>query len=89
MKIGDYSYLGIKPGKCIDDDIIRNELGVNLKYKKDKGQRFACRCTVSKDIGINNTCLIGCEYCYATTSHKTAVNNGAKHDPESTSIIPH
>ncbi len=85
----DYSYLGIKPGKCIDDDIIRNELGVNIKYKKDKSQRSACRCTVSKDIGINNTCLMGCEYCYATTSHKTAVNNRAKHDSESTSIIPH
>ena len=85
----NYSYLGIKPGKCIDDDIIRDELGVNIKYKKDKSQRSACRCSVSKDIGINNTCLMGCEYCYATTSHEAAVNNRAKHDPRSTSIIPH
>ncbi len=74
----DYSYLGVLPGRCIDDELIRNELGVNIEYKKDKGQRAACRCTVSKDIGAVNTCLMGCVYCYATQSQQTAMKNWKK-----------
>ena len=85
----NYGYLGIKPGKCIDDDILRSEFGIDLTYKKDKSQRLACGCTVSKDIGMNDTCLMGCEYCYAVISHEKAVNNKKKHDPNFSSLIKH
>ncbi|MBL1215287.1 MAG: DUF1848 domain-containing protein [Ignavibacteriae bacterium] len=85
----NYSYLGIKPGKCIDDDILKNELKIDLLYKKDKTQRLACGCMISRDIGMNDTCLMGCEYCYATTSHKAALNNKQKHDSCFSSIVKH
>ncbi len=85
----NYGYLGIQPGKCIDDDILRNELGVDLSYKKDKTQRLACGCMLSRDIGINNTCLMGCEYCYATVSHQVAITNKKKHNPNFSSMIEH
>ena len=57
---------GIKHGKCIDDSLIQRILGRAVTDKKDPAQRKACGCVRSKDIGMNNTCLFGCKYCYAT-----------------------
>ena len=32
---------------------------------------------------------MGCEYCYAVTSHERAVKNKKKHDPNFSSLIKH
>lgn len=57
---------GVKPGHCIDADIISELTGQNLDLKKDRNQRKECGCCASKDIGAYNTCVHGCKYCYAT-----------------------
>lgn len=46
---------------------------------RDKGQREFCGCMKSKDIGQYNTCIHGCEYCYANTSKQAAANNYKSH----------
>ena len=46
---------------------------------KAKGQRTACGCMKSKDIGEYNTCPHLCEYCYAKTSKEAAVRNWHQH----------
>jgi len=84
----DLSRYGIRPGKCIDDDYIQKVFGIEVTHQKDPYQRRACGCVESKDIGVYNTCLFGCQYCYATQSFAQAVRNyKEKHHPESPSMI--
>ena len=49
------------------------------KSKKDKGQRKACGCVISKDIGMYNTCPHLCKYCYANSSEDVVLCNYKKH----------
>jgi hypothetical protein len=83
----DLSTLGIPHGKCIDDDLIRRALGVDVSRRKDKGQREACGCVESIDIGQYNSCLHGCSYCYATSNTRLARTNFDKHHPDSPFLI--
>jgi hypothetical protein len=46
---------------------------------KDPGQRNACGCIVSKDIGQYSTCMHLCSYCYANTSQESARRNYSRH----------
>lgn len=83
----DLRKFGILPGKCVDDDLIRRVFGVDLEVKKDSCQRTNCGCAASKDIGMYDSCLFGCIYCYATSSFERAKANYKNHDPESPSLL--
>lgn len=78
---------GIKHGKCIDDELIKDLFNIDVNHSKDKGQREACGCVKSIDIGVYNTCLHGCKYCYATFNQKLANTNYKKHDPLSPFLL--
>lgn len=79
----DFSRVGVSPGCCIDPVLINKIWSIKVDTKKDPTQRTACLCAVSKDIGINDTCLHGCTYCYATRKIETAEKRRCQHDPSS------
>lgn len=77
----DYSQIGIGNGSCIDINLINRLWNLGLRHKKDPGQRKFCRCAPSKDIGIPDTCLHRCLYCYSTLNQDIAVRRNSEHSP--------
>jgi sulfatase maturation enzyme AslB (radical SAM superfamily) len=85
----DMAPFGIRSGKCIDDAYIAQVFGITVSGAKDRSQRKACGCVTSRDIGIYDSCLFGCRYCYATGSFDRARKNWRAHDPHSPSMLGH
>jgi hypothetical protein len=83
----DLRKYGVRPGKCVDDDFISLVFGLTVTAKKDRSQRKPCGCVISNDIGMYDSCLFGCQYCYATSSFERARGNQATHDPHSPSLL--
>lgn len=92
----DLSEYGIEHNRCIDPELIsrlapNDAVLQNFLYnaRGDSGQRKACGCILSKDIGAYNTCPHGCLYCYANTFPASAFENYKKSivNPHNDSII--
>ena len=58
---------GITEASCINGKLLSQLAGEPADITKDNGQRKACNCAVSRDIGSYNDmpCPNGCLYCYA------------------------
>jgi len=82
-------FLGYKYEKADLFDTKGKLISLKSKNLKDKGQREACGCIMSKDIGQYNTCPHECVYCYANTSKEIAIKNYKTHrnNPNSETII--
>lgn len=79
----DFGELGVGHAHCIDKERIERIGGVKLNVDRDGNQRAACGCVSSIDIGMYNTCLNGCRYCYANYQEGSIRKNVEMHDPKS------
>ncbi|MBQ1492718.1 MAG: DUF1848 domain-containing protein, partial [Blautia sp.] len=83
----DLEDLHIEHNACIDKNLIERLTGGTIhgtkKNLKDSGQREACRCMASKDVGLQNSCAHGCVYCYANFSPQAVSRQMQKYDPHS------
>ncbi len=87
----DLSALGIAHNRCVDGELLARlgagdeDLMAFLGSRaagKDKGQRKACGCLASKDIGRYGSCPHGCVYCYANRDAGAAERIFRAHRPE-------
>lgn len=83
----DPQMYGIKRAKCIDKEYLEKICGYKLKLPRDKNQRTLCECCESIDVGIYNTCIHGCTYCYATSNLRETIYNYKNHHPENELLV--
>ena len=79
----------LRTGRLPERDMYGNypELPAERRDMKDKGQRKACGCIVSKDIGMYDSCGHFCAYCYANASLERVRKNIAGHRPGCESLV--
>ena len=81
-------YLGVSGDACISQSLIEQITGYSISASKDKNQRLFCNCIESLDIGMYDSCLNGCVYCYANKECYDKIRrNGEKHDVNSPLLI--
>jgi len=62
------------------------ELVNQINQLEQSPSRQGCHCLKTIDIGMDNTSVSGCRYCYAVQSQETAVRNFKQHDPQKTML---
>jgi len=60
----------IKKAHCIDGELIKELFykDISIPRLKNIPTRKECGCTQSNDIGVYNSCIHGCSYCYANVN---------------------
>ena len=82
----DLDRYGIKHNRCIDGELIRRLFNIMVDDVRD-AQRENCGCLKCHDIGVYNTCLHKCRYCYATFNPDMADVNSEKNHLDSPLMI--
>lgn len=84
----DLSKCGADVTGCMTKEVLEQATGCLLQIpQKKKAVRDGCSCLLGSDIGMYNTCLHGCVYCYANYDKKTVAENIRLHDPASPFLI--
>ncbi len=71
----------IKKGACIDAKLYQKLFNIDSRSYALKPSQKGCGCYESIDIGMYDTCMHRCLYCYANNSGSTVKRKYRQHDP--------
>ena len=83
----DLAEYGIDISGCMSQEIVEKAIGYSLNAPKNGSKRESCNCLMGNDIGMYNTCMHLCKYCYANYSEELVKNNVLKHNPVSPFLV--
>ncbi len=72
---------------CMKQAMYESAIHNSMVFPKGKSARPSCACYLGGDIGMYNTCLHMCRYCYANYDEMTVRKNNMNHDPSSPLLI--
>ncbi len=78
----------VRPASCVDAGLLAELFPAPPLTAEARPTRPGCGCAASRDIGIYDTCLFGCRYCYATNDDARAAAWHSRHDPSGEQLIP-
>jgi len=76
----------INDAVCIDVQRLSDVAGLSIHGTKPGHRGKRCGCYQSRDIGVYNSCLHGCAYCYAVESREQAREFYQRHDATAESL---
>ncbi len=74
---------------CFSREVVEKATDQHLVIPVHSLAREGCDCLLGGDIGVYNTCLHGCKYCYANVDREAVERNYKEHDEESPFMIGH
>lgn len=86
---GDFlKKVGVDCSGCQTKEMLEKVIGGKLDISAKTNQRGKnCNCVLGQDIGMYNSCLHLCKYCYANKSAEEVAKNVKKHDDNSPFLI--
>lgn len=69
----------VQKAHCVDADLLAELFPGRPLVSEARPTREQCGCMASRDIGMYDTCLHGCVYCYANQSHQAALSRFHAH----------
>lgn len=76
---------GVEVTGCLDEHAL-NSMGIYPK-SKNKATDWGCLCYPNTSIGVYNTCMHKCKYCYASSDFNKCEENYKMHDPNSPLLL--
>ncbi len=71
----------VKKARCIDAELLRELYRIDISSYSVSPSRKKCGCYKSIDLGLYDTCLHQCLYCYANNRKERIKKNYEHHDP--------